>query len=233
MPLFLTRQELYRVIQRELPEYAYPDGAPSAYYSTADSDATAKVIASMYENLETIYDNYWPQYADEKLAEWELTVFGEYQDSSVPVSGRIDKILIKLRSQNGITIQDMIDITKGVIGSDKEVEIAEWGCSSGAWVLGESQLGVTTILGHGFNRFQFNSNDPLCIPNAATLGITEDDLTNMQIEAYTFEVRIYNYTLTSEEETLLDNALTVGEPARSTHIITDGLADEDKIDGDT
>ena len=83
MAKFLSRDEVYRLLQRELPEGVYPDGAPSSYYSTADIDSVASVASTGYANLQRIYDNYWPQSADEFLSTWEITVFAKNLSASL------------------------------------------------------------------------------------------------------------------------------------------------------
>src|SRR4051812_18440745 len=104
MPKFLTQAEIYRMIQRELPPESYPDGPATAFFSTADSDATAKVLSSAYDNLSLIYQNYFAQSAVEKLADWEYALFGQYQDTSQTVEVRREKLLAKIRSRRGIKV---------------------------------------------------------------------------------------------------------------------------------
>jgi len=231
VPKFLTEFEFYRMLQRELPEDVYPDGAPSAYFSTADMDAVAAVAASGYANLARIYDNMFPQYAEENISDWELLVFGYYLDSSLSLSQRRDKIVGKIRERRGITIPDMIAITKSVIGLDKEIEIWERGCDSGGWMIGVSQLGINTIL-NGANLVNATGPD-LCHKSPSDYGLTADEWALAQEEAYTYDVRVYNYTLTALELEQLDAALSKGEPARSQHVITSGLTDADKLSGTT
>jgi hypothetical protein len=71
MPKFLSATEAYRMIQRELPENVYIDGPATAGYSTASVYSKALAIEKIYQNLERIYDNFFAQTADEKIADWE------------------------------------------------------------------------------------------------------------------------------------------------------------------
>lgn len=230
MPYFLTRNDIYRMIQRELPRDAYPDGPPTAFYSTADSDATAAVFRSMYSNNERIYDNFFPQSADEKISDWEILVFGKNLDSSLSIAERQDRVIQKLRTRRRTTPQDIRATVASVIGTDKDFEVIEWGCGGGAWILDVSLLEISTIL-NGNNRLGLTGPD-LCGKTAADFGLTEEEFLAMREEAYTYEVKIYSYTLTAAEREALDEALLEAEPARSKHIITDGLDPADKLSGD-
>lgn len=230
MPKFLTRDELYRVIQRELPEDVYADGPPSGFYTTADSDSVAKTLATVYANLLRIYENYFPQLADERISDWEITVFDQLSDATVDLQTRIDRVVAKLRARPGIKPQDMIDIVQGYLGASTEVEVWD-ACHGMGWILDVSQLDIDTYL-NGFSGAE--AYGPfICEETGADHGMTEEEWEAYKEDAYTFEVRIYNRTLTTEEREMLDVLLTKGEPARSTHIITDGLTDADKLDGDT
>jgi len=125
MPKFLSRKEVYRLLQRESPEDVYPDGAPSAYYSTAEMDAVASGIADTYENMRLIYENNFPISATGRISDWEITAFGKRLPASLTLSERQDRVEQKVRARKGLTVSDMKDIVKSVIGTDKLVEIAE------------------------------------------------------------------------------------------------------------
>lgn len=219
------------MLQRELPPGAYPDGPASAFYSTADMGATAKVLRKSYQNLERIYENYSPQSADEKLPDWEELILGKNLDASLTLAQRRDRVVAAIRKRRRTTKADMLGTVYEVIDSSILVEIVETGCSEGSWILDESILDISTIL-NGFNRLDFTGPD-LCSFDAADFGLTEEEFLQMKEEAYTYEVRIYSYTLTAQELQDLDAALLKAEPARSRHVILDGLDPNDMIDGDT
>lgn len=221
MPKFLSQRELYRLLQRELPPYAYPDGPASAFYSTADMASVAACMASAYHNLERIYDNYWPQTAVERITDWEITAFGAPQLASQSIAEKQDRVTQKIRLRKGLTIQDMIDTVKAVIGTDKQVEVIEWGCSSGGWMLDVSLLGVSTIL-NGANLLRYTGPN-ICEQNPADYGISPAEYTQMQIDAYTFEVLVFTYVLTAQEVIDVTNALLIADPARSAFVITSGV----------
>lgn len=232
MPIFLNREQVYRLLQRELPVGVYPDGAPSAYFSTADMDSVAAVAATGYANLERIYENNWPMTADERIADWEVTAFGYRLAASLTLQERQDRVTEKIRSRKGLTITDMISVVKTIIGPDKLVDIAEWGCSSGGWMIGVSQLGIETYL-NGFPSRLTVTGPLICEADPATYGYTEAEWQQMRTEAYTYQVNIYDYTLTQAEYDAIDEALAIAEPARSGHVIVSGLDPNDMIDGDS
>lgn len=221
MPLFLTRDIVYRMLQRELPDNVYPDGAPSAFFSTAENDAVASVAATGYANLERIYANYWPQSADERIADWEIKVFGYQLPGTLALADRRTRVIARLRQRLGFRKSDIKAIVLSTIGTDKIVEIINWGCDEGTWILDDNQLGITTILGIGPRLRAVN---PLaCEMSAADFGLTDQDIQDIRDGAYTYGVMIYGYTLTAAEFRQVDADLSVYEPARSRHIIRDGL----------
>ena len=99
MPKFLTREEIYKIIQQEQPDSVYPYGAPEQYYVTANNDAEAKTIEGVYNTLQRIYINYFPITAEENLPEWEEMVFGKKLDSSLSEEERRGRVLVKIRSR--------------------------------------------------------------------------------------------------------------------------------------
>lgn len=230
MPDFLDRQRLYRALQRELPEDVYPDGAPSGFYSTADMDSVADCAATGYANLERVYENYFPQDADERIDAWEVKAFGYNLPASLTLQERRDRVVAKLRARNGISKPDIVDVVKSIIGTDKTVEIREWGCADGGWMLDISQLDIETIL-NGQNLVDA-TGALLCEGPPSAYGKTDAEWAEMQEEAYTYDVLIYGYTLSAAERRTLDETLDAAEPARSTHHILDGLEPPDLINGD-
>lgn len=210
-------------MQRELPEDVYPDGQPAQFYSTASVYAKAKALETAYNNLNKIYNNFFPATADEQIADWEEKVFGAQLDSSLSLADRRTAVITKIRTQRSTRPDDMKAIVYDVIPNSVIVEIVEWNCDGEAgWVLDVSQLGISTIL-NAFNGLTPIGNHDLCGLTAADYGLSQEGFTDYQIQAYTYEVRIYGYTLTALERETIDAKLTVGEPARSAHVITDGL----------
>ena len=231
MPVFLSRYDVYRILQRELPENVYADGPPSAFFTTADMDSLAACLETAYTNASGIYQNFWPQTADEKIDDQEIKYFGVLSDSSLTLAQRQQRLLTRIQNPRGITVSDMIAVVKTVIGADKDVEIIEWGNYTGGWMINYSQLGVETFL----NAFPLSdvTGPNLCSVNPADYGYTEEQWLEMRQQAYTYEVRIYGYTMTDTERAEVDTQLSIEEPARSAHVITDGLDPSQEIGGDT
>jgi hypothetical protein len=215
---FLTTEELYELIQRELPEDAYPhSGNPADYLSTADSDATARVFATAYENLQSIEANNFPQSADEEaIGKWEVRYFGAVQGGPLTLTERRDRVLQKGRERRTMSPDDLRDIVKGVIGSDKVVEIGEWSCGTGSWMLDVSQLGVQTYLDRG---------------RPGVIGLAGGDLTDALEHAYSYTVRIYAYTPTASELKTIVTLLNKAEPSMSIREIISNLNAADTFGG--
>lgn len=232
MAIFLDATQVYRMYQRELPEGVYPDGAPSGFYSAASVYSKARLTESAYDNMERIYDNFFPQTADEKQSDWEIKVFGSTLDGALALVARRQKVIDKLRKKPGITIQDMIDIVQSVIGTSKDVAIGEWQNESGGWLIGVSELGVTTILSGArlseVTAFTYPGVD-LCHLTAADVGFTDAEWLQTKQDSYSYSVLIYSYTPTADELSEIDFLLSLGEPARSTHEIQSGLDPADHI----
>lgn len=232
MAIFLTAQQSYRLIQRELPEGVYPDGSPSGFFSTASVFSKAKTLETLYSNLNRIYQNMFPQSADEKQLDWEIKAFGYYLDSSLSLEDRQKMVVNKLRQHPGINRKAIEDIVRTIIGTDVTFIVIDWNCDdhgvsngTGLWVLDESQLDIDTYLG-GARMSDVTSNlfpgSTMCT-NEPQFNKTDEEWALMQEQAYTYEILIYNFTLTAQQRIDLDAALTRGEPARSQHVITDGL----------
>lgn len=223
MPKFLTKKDIYKIIQRELPDKAYAYSTrPKDFYTTSDDDSAAFALSKVYENLEVIYDNYFPQTSTEKLEDWETTVFGAVDETNATIAQRRDRLLSKIRSRKGITVQDIRDIVFSIIGSDKDVEIIEKGCESGAWILGKSKLSRNTFLGISSvgGGVTIPPDFSACQSEAwLQLGITEQQFVELQTQAYSYEIRIRGYDATQLERDRLTLELNKFEPARSKHSI--------------
>lgn len=230
MPKFLTQQEIYRILQRESPpDDVYPDGQPTAFFSTADQFSVAKVLADAYANQSDIYDNSFPNTANSRLSDFEFAYFGYTLDASLTLEQRRDRTLTKIRTRRRTTPQDMIDVVHTIIDSSILVEIGEWNVGTAGWMLDVSQLDIDTILNE-YNGLERVGPD-LCTLTAADYGLTQDEFARLQDQAYTYEVLIYGYTLSAEERLQIENILNISEPARSAHIIVDGLDPADSIGG--
>lgn len=226
MAIFLKTSDVYRLWQRELPEDVYPDGAASGSFSAASVYAKSQLTANLYANMQVIYNNIFPQTANEQQLEWEVKLFGYTLNPSLTLLERQNIVISKIRRKPGITIADMIFLVQSVIGTDKDVAIGEWQNESGQWLIGVSKLGVSTIFGSGLLLAFTTENMPglnLCSATATSLGVSQTDFNNMLATSFTYSVLIYSYTPTATELSQINLLLTNGEPARSTHVIYSGL----------
>lgn len=238
MPKFLSREEVYRLLQRELPEGVYADGAPSAYYTTADMDSVADVVATGYGNLQRIYDNYFPQLATvlEKLKDWEIKMFGYQLPDALTEQQRRDKVIAKVRKQPRIHKWEILTLIASFLPEGKYVQVVEL-CTDNqkSWSIGESLLGITTLL-----KFDENLAETLGIDvqkwcefvstklhwrlSNDGLGDTTylaeyswTDIASIQKKAFGYEIRIFDYTFSAADFLQVDKEVTAAEPARSAH----------------
>lgn len=228
MPKYLSKAEIYRLLQRELPEDVYADGPASAFYTTADHGGAASAMATTYANLERIYENYFPLTADEKIGDHEITVFGQLSQDPMTLAERRDAIVAKLRDQPTMNKFDMLTRIEALLPADTVVEIFEW-CNmpDENWTLDVSELGVDTYLGT-IDRF---------LAEEPGFDYCSDEVpTEAREIAFTYEVRIFEYTLSDQERQDIEDLLNLREPARSRHFIVDGLPLDTALtteDGDT
>lgn len=239
MPKFLSQQETYRLIQRELPEGVYADGPPSAFFTTADNDSIAKTVATAYANLSRIYENYFPQSTDERIDDWEVKVFGVVSDDGLTLAERRSRVLAKIRKKPSLALWEILTLVASRLPEGVFVQVVNWGCGDGgSWILGKSKLGVDTILGWG--NPSLIQGDDLCAAvvgngwrlGSSALGVDTrltgtyswQTISQVQAKAYTYEVRIFGYELTGLDYEKLVLELAAAEPARSGRLIRQNLS---------
>lgn len=229
------------MLQRELPQGVYPDGAPSAFFSTADMDSVAKVAASGYSSLSRIYDNYFVATADEKIDDWVLRMFGTLFDPSTPLQTKRDRVLTKIRSQPTLNRWQIMTIVAKYLPEGKFVQVYH-ACGNEPgnqpfWLLGVSLLGIDTRLA-GLTADEIGITEDNILnwcKFISTLhwrlgedGLGENtylsyinwiDLASFMATAFQYEIRIYDYTLPANDLAALEVELQNNEPARSAHII--------------
>lgn len=238
---FLTREELYRVLQRELPEGVYPDGAPAAFYSTADMDSIAGVLATLYSNLERIDANNFPQTADERIRDWVEKMFiGASFDSGVTLQDLRNRVIAKIRKQPKINLWEVLILVASYVPPGVYVQIVEE-CNNGhgVWALGESELGAETYL-RGFKEwYEYGfGNDEYCDVikdlgwrlGEAALGedtyladVEGSELLNSQFSFYGYIIRVFGYEISGTSLEQLNNQLADTAPARSPHRLIQNL----------
>lgn len=237
MPRFLSRQEVYRLLQRELPEDVYADGAPSAHFTTAENDSVAQTIAVAYSNAERIYENFFPLTADEKIADWERAVFDKIADAASALEDRRAKVVGQLRKQPSIDEWQLLTLVASYLPEGKFVQIVQWAKSG--WKLGVSRFGINARLGFGRRDLLPEIEEDLATAildqgwklGSSRLGV-DTRLggkysyllrSSVQLKAYTYEIRIFDYTVPSVDLANLVPDLREAEPARSRRIIRQNL----------
>lgn len=238
---FLTAEIVYRALQREAPEDLYPDGAPSAFFSTADQFATAKEFEALYSNLGRIYENIFPGSADELMSQWENTIFGFPQSQLPTLADAQARLLEKINRPRGINRARIEAIVESIVGPDVVFEIADWGCEEFAWFLDISELDINTNLNSGNGSppgGQYDQGLNCRYLTSPPPGMNMDEWQSVRTEAYTYSVLIYDYVLSDpwglfDERSALEAALKKVEPARSAHFIQDGLDSNDMLSGST
>lgn len=219
MTLFPTAAQLYRLIQRELPRDVYPDaGDPAKYLSTAESWSEATVWANTYAAAQTMRDNYFPQTADiNAIALHEMARFG-YITTGLSLSDRQTRLLNVIRAEPSMSLPDLATLVQSFLPAGTIVQLVNWGNQYGGWLLGESELGNETFLG-GYGASFYPIGTDLWAQDGSGVGLSPTQWSELKQAAYTYEVRIYNYTPDAPTLAAIDNALTKAEPSMATHSI--------------
>lgn len=232
MPKFLVKDELYRLFQRELPEDVYLDGPATAGYSTSSSYSKATVLERVYSNLQRIYDNYFPGYADERQEDWEIKVFGAKLDATLTLAERRARVIAKLQKQPTITLWEILTLVSGYVPEGTFVQVVENGCSGGPWRLSVSKLGVDTALGINPYNVPYGSECSSLVRDGWILGLSRlgvdtaltgsknwNDVALTQLQAYGYQIRIFNYALAGDTLQQMFQEIAKAEPARSGRIM--------------
>jgi hypothetical protein len=239
-PVFLSVDDLMRVLLAEIPEGVYPEGLANdpdpnkRSVSSSELRAIASVLADLSLNLEDVYENKFVSTVQaDSLTLWERNLFSTFQDATIGTSARQARLLAKRRLKGGISLPAIkayiasILTPLGLSFNIRAYSGQSNGTTNGAWILGSSLLGVDTNLAE---------RDPIwgaqrgvgLVPldnslNYTAAGLTLSQLQEMQRTAYTYEVDIYGVA-SAATLALLDQTLTVEEPARSTHVIRNNFS---------
>lgn len=237
MPSFLTKSQVYDIINRELPEglFAYSP-APGTFYVTSELDSYAFTIAATYSTMQTIYTNQFVTTAVDNLTDFEVMYFGR---SSVGLmqEERRARILAKIRSQAFVSRWDILTFVCSYLPVGTYVQILENSRIEGrdAWALGNSKLGLNTILGNASPQSLYGADadlvwtgtwqqgDPIpggvyCDPN-----ITQATVLAIRDQAYSYEIRIFGYELTGELLANFNTDINQIQPVRSKYYLSQNL----------
>ena len=238
MAIFLTAQQIYRALQRELPEGAYPDGSPSGFFSTASIYSKAQLAEAAYSNLNRIYQNYFPQTADEKIDDWVFKAFGSYFDDNVTLEEKRSRVIAKIRKQPSITAWEILTLVAGYVPEGTYVQVYSPCGEDQFWTLGVSLLGINTFLSGltiadlGYDpadwcdivsNLHWRLGDDGLGLNTTLADPTWQDVSQVQRNAYGYEIRIFGYTLSAEDTEKLRLDVQRNEPARSSFILRQNL----------
>lgn len=233
MSKFLTRAELYLLIQRELPEDVYPhSGKPEDFLSTSESDAQSEIIANYYEKLEAAYENFFPQTADESgVALHEIMEFGRLSIGRT-LSERRARLLLKNRELLSLSQTDLEELIRRELPDGTIFQIVNWNRlgEGGSWYLGESELGFDTYLG-GSGSHSYPPGTDICQKDGSDVFLTPDEWSDYRTNAFTYEVRIYEYTPTDAELEELTRVLEESEAARDGRIIRTNVDPSEYVGG--
>jgi hypothetical protein len=244
MAKFLSTQEIYRLLQRELPEKVDPDGAPSAFYKTASMWSKADVAATGYANLRRVYENFWPQSSEEQIDEWVVKMFGSLFGNEVDLAQKRERVIAKIRKQPNITEWEILKIVSSYVPPGTYVQVYA-PCGDGTtpgdqqwWTLGVSMLGIDTYL-RGLTVYDlgidpsewcnFLANlhwrlgDDLLGFNTYLSEFKYMDIFQVQANAYLYEIRIFGYEVTGQDLLDMQRDVDMAEPARSAYRLRQNL----------
>lgn len=250
--LFLDRNTIYRIIQRELPgPDVYPDGAPDAFFSTSDSMSTAIVLEGVYNAASGTYNEMFPGSSVDRIDDWCQAVFGQKFDATVTLIEKQQRVLTKLQKIPSLSTWALLTLALSYVPAGTFVRLFHF-CgpngNHGNWILGQSQLGYDTYLaslapaqiGIPANVLDDMANEwcPFISNLHWRLGVDElgvetflaylkyIDIANFQQDAYLYQVLIFNKgqpQLSAETIASMDADLSANEPGRSGHRIVQNL----------
>lgn len=214
MPTYLTQEQIYRLIQREMPEDLYADGAESDYVTTADLSSVAKCLASTYTTMQTISLNHFPQTADEKIADWEVTCFEKIHTGAITLAERQAKILSFLRAENNVSYWTILTSIIALVPAGIVVEVRPRTYVGDPVTADLKGVNSDLVWAPGWV-----SGDPA----PAGVTVTDDirnnysDLLAVRTQAYRYNVIVWGGSISTELQTIIDDTLTQIEPARCAH----------------
>lgn len=187
------------------------------------------MFANLYENLRAINNDKTLQtVTPDGLAPWEKELFASIQDSMQSYLARQANLIAKLRSNIGISLPAIRSVVAAILdplGIPFEILPLSGqtnGNGTGAWVLEVSTLEFDTYLSFLdplIGEPQGGGLTPLdCDLDYAAAGLTLQQLQEIQLTAYAYELRIYG-NADAATLAILDKILTAQEPARSKHFI--------------
>jgi len=216
MAKFLSRSEIFNVIQREMPDNVFPDGAPASFLSTADNDSVAGCVGTAYASLSSAHADLSLMTTSENIAKWEFSYLG-LQYEGEELESRRARILAKIRQNEDISLWQIQLVVASFI-PDTWIEIIQRNQLDD-----ETSSMVKGALADTVWGRTWTSGDPF--PSGVTgLEIIRTDVEQMryaQRQAFIYDIFVFtNETISAETLQKLDEALLAQEPARCRHTIS-------------
>jgi hypothetical protein len=232
---FLGVEQALDILFQEIPDGPYPkdradDVDPNKRsWSSSELRAHAQLFGNLYGNLRDIYsDKFASTVTPAGLVRWEQDYFTEAQDQSQSFAVRQQNLINQIRAIGGLNYPSLYDLVNTILApAGLTFDLVAYcgmnnGAGYGAWILELSSLDFDTYLSALdplIGSPQDNILTPLdCDLDYAAAGLTAQDLADIQLTAYGYEVRIYG-NASPEILSRLDKQLTLREPARSQHFI--------------
>lgn len=242
MPYFLNQRELYDIISRELPDglYAYSPH-PGQFYITAEIDSIAFTLVSCYTAMKVIYDNFFILTADEKISQFEEMYLGAPTTGDLTLAERRANIIARIRSSAFVSMWEILTFLVSYVPEGTYVQILEYGNADGygdatnvvdTWSVDHAQIDSNTYLAYE-NPQQLQGVDadlvwgkgwvyldPLPDGVTGNDALTQTEMLYMRATAYSFEIRIFDYTFEAEALQRILKQLDKIIPVRSAYLIT-------------
>jgi hypothetical protein len=104
----------------------------------------AKQLVKMKSIISEVRSNIYPSTVTSlTIDDWEFNYFG-FTKPSLSISQRVEELLIKFNKRFTMSVQDVIDISRAIVGV---TPIVTRNANLSGWVLGNGYLGSNTILG--------------------------------------------------------------------------------------
>ena len=228
MPIFLTATDVFNILEREQPEGVYPHGAPQNYVSTAENFAIGAAVSGVYTAMQSVYQNIFPQSATaDEISAWEVRTFGANLPASYTLQQRINRVLGQIRSNVSMSLWDLLLIVNSYVPDGVYTQIQELGKTTGKnveqWSIGSSPLGSDTYLGVGNGGYFGPNADVLANADWMLGGTTRDSVNAIRNQAYGFQIRIFNYSITNIQLADLTSSISSLDKAVSNYAIFQNL----------
>lgn len=106
----------------------------------------AKQLDRMRDLIEEVRLNSYPDTVTAlTIDDWEFNYFG-FTKPSLPLSQRVDELLLKFNKRFTMSLQDVIDLSRAIVG---ETPVVTRNVNRAGWVVGQGVLGVNTTLSGG------------------------------------------------------------------------------------